>query len=130
MILDSSAIVAAIVGEQGHAQILDAIEDAAEVGIGAPTLVETELVLARRFHARSRLLVLKFLEENEVVVTPFDARHWELAAEAFLRYGKGRHSARLNLGDCMTYATARLAGEPLLFVGDDFHHTDLTPALP
>ena len=129
MILDSSAVVAVILGERGHLRVVAAIEDASEVLIGAPTLFETELVITRRYGPRARALVLEFLEENEVLVTPFDGRHWELAAEAFLRYGKGRHPARLNYGDCMTYATARLAGEPLLFVGEDFRLTDLTPAL-
>jgi len=62
-------------------------------------------------------------------VAPFNGRHSELAALAFLRYGKGRHPARLNYGDCMTYATARLADEPLLFVGEDFSKTDLRVAV-
>ncbi len=129
MILDSSAVVAVILEEDGFGEIGEAVRLAPEVLIGAPTLFETELVITRRYGPRARTLVLDFLEENEVLVTPFDGRHWELAAEAFLRYGKGRHPARLNFGDCMTYATARLSGEPLLFVGDDFRRTDLTPAL-
>jgi ribonuclease VapC len=129
LILDSSAVVAVILGEDGHLRILERIEAAAEVVIGAPTLFETELVITKRLHSRARALVLRFLEENEVIVTPFDGRHWELAAEAFIRFGKGRHPARLNYGDCMTYATARFAAEPLLFVGEDFGKTDLTPAL-
>jgi ribonuclease VapC len=60
-------------------------------------------------------------------VIPFDDRHWSVAAEAFIRYGKGRHPARLNYGDCMAYATAKVAGAPLLFVGDDFAKTDIVP---
>lgn len=75
------------------------------------------------------MILSRFLEENEVVVTPFDDRHWGVAAEAFIRYGEGRHSAALNFGDCMTYATARLAEEPLLYVGEDFAQTDLVAAL-
>jgi len=60
-----------------------------------------------------------------VIVIPFGTDHWTAAHDAFLRFGKGRHPARLNLGDCMTYATAKLAGEPLLCLGNDFAQTDL-----
>ena len=77
---------------------------------------------------RGRSLVSRFLEQREVVVVPFGASHWSIAAEAFIRYGKGRHPAALNYGDCMTYATAKVAGAPLLFVGDDFAQTDIAAA--
>jgi ribonuclease VapC len=70
-----------------------------------------------------------FLAKNEVTTVPFDDSHRRLATAAFVRYGKGRHSAALNYGDCMTYATARLSGAPLLFVGEDFAKTDLAAAL-
>ena len=61
-------------------------------------------------------------------VVPFGDAHWRVAVGAFVRYGRGRHRAGLNFGDCLTYAVASLADEPLLFVGDDFAHTDLTAA--
>jgi ribonuclease VapC len=64
-----------------------------------------------------------------VIVIPFDDRHWSIAIQAFIRYGRGRHPAALNFGDCMTFATAHLAARPLLFTGDDFAKTDLAPAL-
>ena len=73
-------------------------------------------------------MVEEFLEGHGVVVTPFDGRHRAAAAEAFARYGKGRHPAALNFGDCMTYASARLAEMPLLFTGTDFAKTDLAAA--
>lgn len=69
-----------------------------------------------------------FLAVYRVALLDFDDRHVEVAVRAFLRYGKGRHPARLNFGDCMTYATAKLAGAPLLFVGVDFAKTDLEGA--
>ena len=59
---------------------------------------------------------------------PFGELHWREAVDAYRRYGKGRHPAALNFGDCMTYAVASLAGEPLLFIGEDFSLTDLEPA--
>lgn len=80
------------------------------------------------YEERGHDLVAHFLEERGVEVIPFEERHWEVAVDAFDRYGKGRHPARLNLGNCMTYASARVADEPLLFVGNDFARTDIAPA--
>ncbi|MDX6651543.1 MAG: ribonuclease VapC [Solirubrobacterales bacterium] len=70
-------------------------------------------------------ILARFLQERELIVIPFDQLHWEEAVTAFIRFGKGRHPAGLNFGDCMTYATAQLAAEPLLCVGEDFAKTDL-----
>lgn len=128
MILDSSAVVSVLLQEEGHRRIVEAIEEAGIVGIGAPTLLETGIVMTGAFGLHGRALLSQFLEEREIVVVPFDDRHGRVAAEAFVHYGKGRHPAALNLGDCMTYATASLAAEPLLFVGDDFAQTDLVAA--
>jgi ribonuclease VapC len=116
--------------EQGHRQLAEVMDEAGIVGIGAPTLLETGLVMIGTFGLHGRGLLAQFLEEQEIVVVPFDDRHGRVAAEAFVQYGKGRHPAALNFGDCMTYATASLADEPLLYVGDDFARTDLVAARP
>jgi ribonuclease VapC len=129
LILDSSAVVAVILEEEGHARLADAIADSTDVAIGAPTLFETCMVLVGYLDLRGRGLIAQFLERNGVVIVPFDDRHWSVAAEAFIRYGKGRHPAALNYGDCMTYATAQVTEHPLLFTGDDFSRTDLVAAL-
>jgi ribonuclease VapC len=129
LILDSSAVVSVLLREDGHARLVEAMEGA-DLFVGAPTVLETGMVMVGRFDLHGRALVAQFLEEARVVVVPFGERHWSLAADAFIRYGKGRHPAGLNLGDCMTYATARLAEEPLLCVGEDFAQTDLALALP
>lgn len=129
MILDSSAVISMIRREEGHDSLIEAMERAPDIGIGAPTLAETAIVLVARLDVVGRSILSSFLEQNRVIVVPFDDRHWGAAAEAFIRYGKGRHPAALNFGDCMTYATARLAGDSLLFVGEDFAQTDLTSAL-
>jgi ribonuclease VapC len=129
LILDSSAIVCVIEEEDGHEEILEALETAAEIAVGAPTLFETAVVLIARQGAAGRAALLRFLGENSIASIPFGAHHWGIAAEAFIRFGKGRHPARLNYGDCMTYATAHLAGDPLLCIGDDFAQTDLALAL-
>lgn len=129
MILDSSAVVSVILEEEGHEVLLGAMEEAVNLAIGAPTLLETGMVMIGSFDLHGRALVARFLEQNRVVVIPFDSRHWSVAAQAFIRYGKGRHPAALNLGDCMTYATAHVADHPLLFTGDDFAKTDVRSAL-
>lgn len=127
--IDSSAVVATLLREKGYRRLEDAMSAASGIVIGAPTLFETSMVVTAVFDHRATGLLGRFLEEWGVAIAPFDARHWRVAAEAFARYGKGRsHPARLNYGDCMTYATARLAGRPLLFTGEDFGRTDLAVA--
>jgi ribonuclease VapC len=128
LILDSSAILAVLFREKRHERIEEALAGAKVVGIGAPTLFETTMVATARFGLHGRALVAQFLERWSVEVMSFDERQSQVAAEAFVRYGKGRHPARLNLGDCMTYATAQLAEMPLLFTGEDFAKTDLAVA--
>jgi ribonuclease VapC len=125
VILDSSAVVAVLRREPSHDRLLDRIAADTRPGIGAPTLVETAIVLTARVGDAARTLLARFLQEAEVAVLPFDGEHWPVALDAFERYGKGRDRAGLNLGDCLTYATARLAQEPLLALGNDFARTDL-----
>lgn len=129
MTLDSSAVVAMLLGEEGHRRLAEAVGRAETVAIGTPTLLETDMVMVGRFEQRGAALVEEFLEEHGVVVLSFDSRHRVAAKEAFARYGKGRHPAGLNYGDCMTYATARIADHPLLFTGKDFAQTDIPGAL-
>lgn len=130
MILDSSAVVAVIEREPGHERLRAAIARAPEVGIGAPNLTEAAIVLGKRHGPeRGRALLDRFRGEMGVTVIPFDDRHHAVADEAHARFGKGHHPAALNYGDCMAYATARLAARPLLFVGEDFARTDLCAAI-
>lgn len=128
MILDSSAIVAVICREPGYEKLLDKIAAAKNLFIGAPSMAETELALTIKLQRDAGAVVEQFLAESGVTVLPFSREHVSIFLEAFLRYGKGRHAARLNMGDCFSYATTKLAGQPLLFVGDDFTRTDLPAA--
>lgn len=123
MILDTSAIVAVLLHEPEREVFLEKIESSPQVGVGAPTLVETSVVLMRR--SGNAALLDPFLAKTQVVVVPFDREHWLAAANASTRFGKGRHPAQLNLGDCLSYATARVGNEPLLCKGDDFAKTDI-----
>lgn len=118
-----------VVREEGHLDLYDVLTTSPCAAVGAPTLFETEMVLVGRGGPERRSSLLRFLTENEVATVPFGDGHRRLATAAFVRYGKGRHPAALNFGDCMTYATARRAGVPLLFVGQDFAKTDLASAL-
>jgi ribonuclease VapC len=75
--------------------------------------------------ARGHTLLARFLQYNDIKMVPLSGEHTELALDAFARFGKGRHPAALNMGDCLTYAVAAHSGEPLLDVGNDFPRTDL-----
>ena len=128
MIVDTSALVAITFAEPGHGELIAKLAAAPSAGIGTPTLAETGLVLASRLGRDPRDLIIRLLDEFGVEQIPFGDHHWREAVDAFLRFGRGRHKARLNFGDCLTYAVARLASEPLLFVGEDFKQTDLALA--
>jgi len=128
VIVDTSALVAITFAEPGYQELVAKLATAPSAGIGTPTLAETGVVLAARLGHDSRDLVIRLLDEFSIEEIPFGDRHWREAVDAYLRFGKGRHKARLNVGDCLTYAVARLANEPLLFVGDDFPETDLEAA--
>jgi ribonuclease VapC len=130
VILDSSAVVAILLKEPGYDRLRDHLAASEQVGIGAPTAVESSLVLCSRVGRAGKTLLARFLQEAEVEVVEFTADHWTVAADAFIAYGRGRHRAGLNFGDCMAYAVAKLAGEPLLCLGDDLPATDLQLADP
>ena len=129
MILDSSALVAILFAEPGHLDLVDAILETDKAGVSAPTLVETGLVFMGRLGIRNARAVEGLIEELGVSVLPFGAAEWQIAVEAFRRYGRGRHPAALNFGDCLAYATAKASRDALLYVGRDFAKTDIKPAI-
>ena len=128
MTVDSSALIAILFGEHGHLDLVDRILSAGAVRVAAPTLVETSMVFAARRKAATANEVRALVQEFGVTVVPFAERDWHAAVDAFLRFGRGRHQAALNFGDCLSYAAAANANDSLLFVGDDFTHTDITAA--
>jgi ribonuclease VapC len=125
VILDSSAIIAILLKQPGYERVRDRLAASERTGVGAPTTIESSLVLCSRLGHAGKTLLARFLQEADVEVVAFTAEHWTVAADAFVAYGKGRRRAGLNFGDCMTYAVAKLADEPLLCLGDDFPATDL-----
>ena len=125
MILDSSVIVAIVLKEPGYENLLGKIQSASAIGMGTPTLVETGIVLTARLDSGGKRILDRILQEFQVTPVPFGEAHWREAVTAYERFGKGRHPASLNFGDCLSYATSRLTGQPLLFTGDDFAKTDV-----
>jgi ribonuclease VapC len=132
--LDSSALLAVLFSEPGYLALVDKMLDAEVLRIGAPTLVEASLVFeSRRGRPRAGEVrreddVHELVKELGVTVVPFGESEWHHAVEAFAKYGRGRHKAALNFGDCLAYATTIAAGDSMLYVGDDFTHTDVPMA--
>ena len=129
IVIDSSAIVAMALGEAEAVAFYEVLESVSSL-VAAPTLLETHMVLAK-YAPRLGLDYLATLVANpKVQIEPFNFELSEIARAAFDRYGKGRHPAKLNFGDCMSYALAKARGLPLLFKGGDFALTDIRRALP
>ena len=130
LVLDTSILIAILVEEDGYQEFVSILNQAHEVLIGAPTLAETGIVLQSRKGDGGLPELLLLLERWAVRVIEFTRVHCLEAIEAHRRYGKGRHPARLNLGDCYSYATAKVADATLLYKGNDFALTDLPPLRP
>ncbi len=124
MILDTSAIIAIVFREPEVSQMLMVMERSDSRGVGAPTLVEAGAVLLAR-RGGAGLELHRFIQEFGVTVIPFGDLYWQAALLAYERYGRGRHPAKLNFGDCLSYACARLSLQPLLCKGNNFPQTDL-----
>jgi len=128
MIVDTSALIAILFKEPGYEEIMEKLASADFLGIGTPTLAETGIVLTARLGVGSKSILARLLQELGITEVPFGEAHWREAVDAYERFGRGRHPARLNFGDCLSYATAKLAAQPLLFIGDDFIQTDIEKA--
>jgi ribonuclease VapC len=129
VILDSSAIVAILFDEQEAPVLAAAIGEAETLAVSAATLVEATMVAEGRTRPGMREKLDDLLATVKPEVVAFTAQHAEIARAAWRRFGKGRHPAKLNLGDCFAYALAEARGEPLLFKGEDFARTDVRRAV-
>jgi ribonuclease VapC len=128
MVIDTSALVAILDNDADARRYADAIAAAPVRLVSAATLLEASIVLVAR-HGEEALADLdQLLRDAEAEVVPVTEEHARLARQGFLQFGKGRHPARLNYGDCFAYALAKASSEPLLFKGNDFVHTDVEPA--
>lgn len=129
MIVDTSALVAILVGEEDADELLEALVSAPVPKISAATLVEAGIVLDSRTSPQQRRRLDDLLKVTGVEVVPFDARQAELARAAYADFGRGSgHRARLNLGDTFAYALHRVTGEPMLYKGGDFAAAGVEPA--
>ena len=128
MVLDTSAVLAILLDESERRLFGDAIESDAVRLISAASYFEAAIVMESR-HGDDGVAALKrLLAEAAVEVVPVTLDHAETARQAYRRYGKGYHPAKLNFGDCFSYALAKIAREPLLFKGTDFVQTDIVAA--
>ena len=128
MILDTSALVAILYREPEAADFARLIHDAEVCRISVASYVELSMVIENQLGPEGMRQAETLLRRAGVVIEPVTVDHGEHARQAFLDFGKGRHKAGLNLGDCFSYALAKATGEPLLFKGTDFSQTDIRAA--
>ena len=129
MVLDTSALVAVLQDEPERSRFIRLIDAADACRLSAATLVETSIVIEERFGAEGARDLDLFLSRAGVETVSVDAEQAQRARHAFSRFGRGRHPAGLNVGDCFSYALATSLSEPLLFKGRDFALTDVSQVL-
>lgn len=127
--LDASALVAIVFKEDPARTFRKSISEF-DCILGAPTRLEAEMVVSRRLGRPALDALRLLLAAPTIEIVPFTPDHCDAAFDAFDRFGRGRHPAKLNFGDCMAYAVAKLANAPLLYKGDDFALTDIRAAIP
>lgn len=126
MVLDTSALLAILQDEPERRSLNEAIEAAESRVMSAANFVEASIVIESRYGAEGLRELDRFLDRAGVDLIGVDVEQGTVARDAFSRFGKGRHPAGLNFGDCFAYALARILAQPLLQKGDDFSKTDLT----
>jgi ribonuclease VapC len=132
MFVDTSAIIAAITNEPNAIEIERTIQRTPNVVTSPVVRLETTMVLAQKLQIlpkEAEIIFNKFLLNGEIEIVPISDEIGSFAVEAYEKFGKGRHPARLNLADCFSYAVAKSLKVPLLFVGNDFSQTDIKSAL-
>ena len=130
MVVDTSAILAILQDEPEKGLFLDLLTASVDRLVSSANAVELSMVVLSRRGEPGLEIKRDVLERLQIQTAPLMPDHVDLAVDAFRRYGKGRHKAALNLGDCFSYALAKATGEPLLFKGNDFAHTDIARAVP
>jgi ribonuclease VapC len=125
MVVDTSAVLAILLEEPEAADYTQIVEDDPVPLISAASVFEAGIVLISRYGPEARGDLLDFIEQGGFQIEPVTVDQAELALDAYQRFGKGRHSAGLNFGDCFAYALSKATGQPLLFKGNDFSQTDI-----
>ena len=129
MVVDTSAILAVLFGEEDGALYLDALAEPDRKFMSPFNMLEADIVVHARKGEEGHALLERFIYNCGIETIPFNSAARQLTYEAWQRYGKGRHPASLNMGDCCAYAAARQLRQPLLFKGNDFGKTDIRPFL-
>jgi len=129
MVIDTSALLAILLDEADSTAIRDAIERDPMRLMSTASYLEASMVVETRFGEPGGRELDLLLHVAQVELVPVDREQAEVAREGFRRFGKGRHRAGLNFGDCFSYALARVSGEAMLFKGEDFVHTDVESVL-
>jgi ribonuclease VapC len=124
MVIDTSAILAILQREPERRSFVEAIESADLTRMSVASFVESSIVIESRYGAEGLRDLDRFISRASIELIAVDTEQGQLARSAFSRFGRGRHRAGLNYGDCFSYAAAISLGEPLLCKGDDFIHTD------
>jgi len=129
MVIDTSAVIACLFSEPECDAFAEAIDADPVRLISIVGFIEASMVLLGRKRAEGLSDLRAFLDDGEIQRVAVDARQADLAVDAFRRFGRGRHPAALNIGDCFAYALAKATGEKLLFKGGDFARTDVASAI-
>lgn len=129
MVVDPSALLAILQAEPEGRRFAEAIEAASRPTLSVVSFVEASMVLDARYGPAGRDRLDRLLRESRMEVAPVDVEQAQIARDAFREFGKGRHAARLNFGDCFSYALAKQRSEALLFKGADFTRTDIRAAV-
>lgn len=125
MVIDTSALLAILQNEPERRSFNEGIEVADRRLISAATYVECSMILESRYGAEGVRDLDHLVARAQITIVPVDAEQARIARDAFRKYGKGRHRAGLNFGDCFSYALSRALDQPLLFKGNDFPYTDV-----
>jgi ribonuclease VapC len=126
VIVDSSALITIIREEPGFSSYLDRLLASPNTRMSAATFLEAAIVIDRQPDPRAAAKLDEIIEQLDITIEPVTAHQARIARDAYRRFGKGGgHPAKLNFGDCFAYALAKVFDEPLLFVGQDFVHTDV-----
>lgn len=128
MVIDTSALLGILFDEPGHGKTLDKLATTSHRAISHATLFEAAIVVIRRVGVDALTRLDRLVASLAIDAHPVDEEQSKLAREGFIIFGKGRHAAALNFGDCFTYALAKYLDEPVLCVGDDFARTDIAVA--
>lgn len=129
MVIDTSAILAVLFGEEDRERFITILSDRGKKIISPFNALEADIVVQARKGEAGHHALERLMYNCEIEVVPFDSSMRKLAYEGWVKYGKGRHRASLNMGDCCSYALAKYLNAPLLFKGNDFSQTDIKSVL-